>query len=161
MIIFTATTRATTTARSAALSAATSTVVVAHEAATDNDARQVDDVDAEFFALIYSDPELLRDEFEELVAAAWSRRPPPRGAPGRAFGQPPGRPKVARPFDGGSRPAGPVGRARDRGGRTRSPPKITTQIVVTRPVTTEEESQPRLSLLGWLAPPYPSAHSSA
>ena len=140
---------------------ATSTVVVAHEAAAEADVRQVDDVDSEFFALIYSDPELLRDEFEELVAAAWSGRPPPTAEPGRGFGQPPGRPKVARRFDGGSRPAGPVGRARDRGGRTRSPPKITTQIVVTRPVTTEEESQPRLSLLGWLAPPYPSAHSSA
>src|SRR6187200_97920 len=101
MIIFTDTTAATTTARSAALSAATSTVtstvVAERDAATDAEVRRVDDVDAEFFALIYSDPELLRDEFEELVAAAWSGRPPPRGAPGRAFGQPPSRPKVARP----------------------------------------------------------------
>jgi len=127
MVMGTPTTTATTPATSTALSAATSTVVVERDAATDADARQVDDGDAEFFALIYSDPELLRNEFEELVAAAWSRRPPPRGAPGRAFGQPPGRPKVARPFDGGSRPAGPVGRARERGGRTRSPPKITTR----------------------------------
>ena len=131
MITVTISTTVTAAALSAATTSFTSRVVVAHVvahvAATDADVRQVDDVDAEFFALIYSDPELLRDEFEELVAAAWSRRPPPRGAPGRAFGQPPGRPKVARRFDGGSRPAGPVGRARDRGGRTRSPPKITTR----------------------------------
>src|SRR6478752_6382391 len=117
---------ATRTATSTALSAATSTVLVAHDAAADADVRQFDDVDAEFFALIYSDPELLRDEFEQLVAAAWSGRPP-MGAPGRAVGQPPDRPKVARPFDVGGRPAGQVGRARDRGGRTRSPPKITTR----------------------------------
>jgi len=123
----TPTTTATTAATTAALSAVKSTVVVAHDAATDADVRQVDDVDSEFFALIYSDPELLRDEFEELVAAAWSGRPPPTAAPGRAFGQPPIRPKVARPFDGGGRPAGPVAGARDRGGRTRSPPKITTR----------------------------------
>ena len=130
MIVFTAATTATTTARAVALSAATSvtsTVVVAHDAAAVGDVRQVDDVDAEFFALIYSDPELLRDEFEQLVAAAWAGRPPPRGTPGPAVGQPPVRPKAARPFDGGGRPAGLVGRARDRGGRTRSPPKITTR----------------------------------
>ena len=81
MIVFTAATTATTTARAVALSAATSvtsTVVVAHDAAADADVREVDDVDAEFFALVYSDPELLRDEFEELVAAAWSGRPPPQ-----------------------------------------------------------------------------------
>jgi len=127
MILFTGATAATAAALSTATSSVTSRVVVAHAAATDADVRQVDDVDAEFFALIYSDPELLRDEFEELVAAAGSGRPPPRGAPGRAFRQPPSGPKVARPFDGGGRPAGPVGRARDRGGRTRSPPKITTR----------------------------------
>jgi hypothetical protein len=66
---------ATTTAPSAAPSAATFTVVVAHDAAADADVRPVDDIDAEFFALIYSDPELLRDEFEQLVAAAWSGPP--------------------------------------------------------------------------------------
>src|SRR6187200_415734 len=130
MIVFTAMTTATTTARAVALSAATSsvtsTVVVAHDAAAVGDVRQVDDVDAEFFALIYSDPELLRGEFEELVAAAWAGRPPPRGTPGPAVGQPPVRPKAARPFDGGGRPAELVGGARDRGGRTRSPPKIRT-----------------------------------
>ena len=126
MVAPTTTTTATSTALSAVTSAATSTVVVAHDAAADADVRPVEDIDAEFFALIYSDPELLRDEFEQLVAAAWSGRPPPRRAPGRGFGQPPDRPSIARPFDGGGRPAGLVGGARDRGGRTRSPPKIRT-----------------------------------
>jgi len=96
---------------------ATSTVVVAHDAAAD-----VRQVDAEFFALIYSDPELLRDEFEELVAAAWSGRPPPTAEPGRGSGHPPDRPTVDRPFAGGGRPARPVAGARECGARTRSPP---------------------------------------
>ena len=123
----TATNTVTTAALSTATSSVTSTVVVAHEAAADDDVRQVDDVDAEFFALIYSDPELLRDEFEALVAAAWSGRPPPTAAPGRGLGHPAGRPTVVPAFDGGGRPAGLVGRAGDRGARTRSPPKVTTR----------------------------------
>ena len=86
MILFTGATTATAAGLFTATSSVTSRVVVAHAAATDADVRQVDDVDAEFFALIYSDPELLRDEFEELVAAAWSGRPPPRGTPGPAVG---------------------------------------------------------------------------
>src|SRR6478735_3521863 len=118
---------ATRTATSTVLSAATSTVFVAHDAAADADVRQFDDVDAEFFALVYSDPELLRDEFEQLVAAAWSGRPPPLGAPGRGSEYPADRPTVVPAFDGGGQPTGPVGRARDRGARTRSPPKITTR----------------------------------
>ena len=118
---------ATTTATSTSMapSAATSTVVVAHDAAADADVRPVEDIDAEFFALIYSDPELLRDEFEELVAAAWFGRPPPTAEPGRGSGHPPDRPTVVRAFAGGGRPAGPVGGARDCGARTRSPPNIT------------------------------------
>src|SRR6478735_10101325 len=128
---------ATRTATSTALSAATSTVLVAHDAAADADVRQFDDVDSEFFALIYSDPELLRDEFEQLVASAWSGRPPPTAAPGRGSEHPADRPPVVRAFAGEGRPAGPVGRARDRGARTRSPPTITTRSSWTRPVTTE------------------------
>src|SRR6478735_7538010 len=118
---------ATRTATSTALSAATSTVLVAHDAAADADVRQFDDVDSEFFALIYSDPELLRDEFEQLVASAWSGRPPPTAAPGRGSEHPADRPPVVRAFAGGGRPAGPVGGARDGGARTRSPPTITTR----------------------------------
>jgi hypothetical protein len=113
------------TVPSTAPSAVTPTVVVAHVAAADADVRPVDDVDAEFFALIYSDPELLRDEFEELVAAAWFDRPPPPAAPGRGSGYPPARPTVVRALVGGGRPARLVGGARDCGARTRSPPNIT------------------------------------
>src|SRR4051794_12804211 len=88
----------------------TSTVTsTAHDAAADADVRQVDDIDAEFLALIYSDPELLRDKFEELVAAAWSGRPPPTAAPGRGFGHPPDRPTALRGLADGRRPAGQVG----------------------------------------------------
>ncbi len=107
-------------------SAATSTVVVSQEAAADADVRPVEDIDAEFFALIYSDPELLRDEFEELVAA-WSGRPPPTAEPGPGSGYPPERNTVVRAFAGEGRPAGPVGGARECSARTRSPPKITTR----------------------------------
>jgi len=108
-------------------SAATSTVVVSQEAAADADVRPVEDIDAEFFALIYSDPELLRDEFEELVAASWFGRPPPTAEPGRGSGYPPERPSVVRAFAGEARPAGPGGGARECSARTRSPPKITTR----------------------------------
>ena len=58
----------------------TSTVVVAHDVAAEADVRQK--IDAEFFALIYADPWLLCDEFEELVPAAWSGPPPPTAEPG-------------------------------------------------------------------------------
>ena len=108
-----------------ATSAATSTVVVARDAAADADVRPVEDIDAEFFALIYSDPELLRDEFEELVAAAQFGRPPPAAAPGRGSGYPPDRPTVVRAFTGRGRPAGQVAGARQCGARTRSPPNVT------------------------------------
>src|SRR6478752_6846206 len=137
MILFTGATTATAAALSTATSSVTSRVVVAHAAATDADVRQVDDVDSEFFALIYSDSELLRDEFEQLVASAWSGRQPPTAAPGRGSEHPADRPPVVRAFAGEGRPAGPVGRGRDRGARPRSPPKDHDQIVVTRPVTTE------------------------
>jgi hypothetical protein len=106
---------------------ATSTVVVAHGAAADADVRPAEDIDAEFFALIYSDPDLLRDEFDELVDAAWSGRPPPTAEPGHGSEYPPDRRAVVPTFTGGGRPAGPVSGARDCGARTRSPPKITTR----------------------------------
>jgi len=109
---------ATTTATSTAMSAA-------HDAAADADVRPLDDIEAEFLALIYSDPELLRDEFEDLVAATWSGRPPPTAAPGRGSGHPPDRPTALRGFADGRPPAGQVGGARDCGARTRSPPDLT------------------------------------
>jgi len=113
------------TVTSTATSVATCTVVVAQDAAADADVPQLEDVDAEFFALIYSDPELLRDEFEELVAAAQFGRPPPAAAPGRGSGYPPDRPTVVRAFTGRGRPAGQVAGARQCGARTRSPPHVT------------------------------------
>jgi hypothetical protein len=112
---------------SMAPSAATSTVLLAQETAADADVRQLEDIDAEFFALIYSDPDLLRDEFEELVDAAWSGRPPPTAEPGHGSEYPPDRRAVVPTFTGGGRPEGLVGGTRDCGARTRSPPKITTR----------------------------------
>src|SRR6476660_4892472 len=103
----TPTTRATSADTSTGLSAATSTVVVAHDAATDADVRQVDDVDAEFFALVYSDPEHLRDEFEALVARRLAR---PATTDSRA------RPRLRTPS--GPPPGCPVVRRRGPTGRT-------------------------------------------
>src|SRR4051794_39716445 len=126
MIMATVTSTITSTVTSTITSTVTSTVTsTAHDAAADADVRQLDDIEAEFLALIYSDPELLRDEFEELVAAAWSGRPPPTAAPGRGSGHPPDRPTVLRGLADGRRPAAQVGGARDGGARTRSPPDLT------------------------------------
>jgi hypothetical protein len=82
------------------------------------------EIDEEFFALIYSDEDLLRNEFEELVGTAWSSRPPPTATPGRGAGRPPDRPTIDRPPASGRR-AWLVGWVRDRGARTRSPPHVT------------------------------------
>ena len=46
--------------------------------------RQVDSIDDQFFALIYSDEELLRQEFAEMIAAAWSSPPPATNIPSNA-----------------------------------------------------------------------------
>jgi len=108
-------------------SAAISTVPLGHEAAadrTDFDARRVADVDAEFFALVYSDPQPLQDEFEAIVEAAWSGSPPPDPAPCRDAEHPPGHGVPDPPAASGPvRPHLATG-FRDRGARTRSPPTI-------------------------------------
>jgi hypothetical protein len=106
---------------------ATTPTISALSETTSLDAHQVDDVDSEFFALIYADPELLRDEFEQLVAAAWSGRPPRTEGPDRGFVPPADGCTPPSASAGRGRPAERVGRARDRGARTRSPPSTTSR----------------------------------
>src|SRR4029450_7226754 len=86
--------------------------------------RQVEEVD-EFLALVCSDEELLRAEFEAIVEAAWSSPPPPDPTPRRRAEPPPGG-AVRTPLPA-SGPVGPdlVTGVRDGGARTRSPPTIT------------------------------------
>jgi len=88
------------------------------------DVGQVDDLDEEFFALIYSDEELLRDEFDALMAAAWSS-PPPTPACRRDAERPPDRPRPDLPPTLGGRRDGVLTRVRDSRARTRSPPDST------------------------------------
>jgi len=60
-----------------------------------------DEVEEEFLALVYADEELLRAEFDALIAAAWGQprqparprragrpTPPPPGRPSRGFARP-------------------------------------------------------------------------
>ena len=86
--------------------------------------RQVDNIDDQFFALIYSDEELLRDEFDALMAAAWSS-PPPTPACRRDAERPPDRPRPDLPPTLGGRRDGVLTRVRDSRARTRSPPDST------------------------------------
>jgi hypothetical protein len=101
---------------------APATIGLAHDAAADAGVRPADDLDEEFFALVYSDSQLLRAEFQAIVEAAWSSPPPPdptpRGEPEPvpAGGTPPP-PPAPRPV----RPRLVIG-MRGRGSRTRSPP---------------------------------------
>jgi hypothetical protein len=83
--------------------------------------RQVEEVD-EFFAVVCSDAELLRAEFEAIVEAAWSSAPPPDPSPRRRAEPPPGGAVADPPLASG--PVGPnlVTGVRDGGARTRSPP---------------------------------------
>jgi hypothetical protein len=85
---------------------------------------EVDSIDDEFFALIYSDEELLRDEFDALIAAAWTS-PPPTPAHSRGAEHPPDGPRPDLPPSGGrlQMPEG-AGR-RTLAGRTRAPPEVT------------------------------------
>jgi hypothetical protein len=89
------------------------------------DVGQVDGLDEEFFALIYSDEEFLRDEFDALIAAAWSSRPPPTPAGGRGAERPPDRPRPDLPPTLGCRRDGVLTLVRDSRARTRSPPDST------------------------------------
>jgi len=86
---------------------------------------QVENIDDEFFALIYSDAELLRDEFDALMAAAWSSPPPAAASRGRDGERPPDRPRPALPPTQGGCRDGLLVRVRDSRARTRSPPDIT------------------------------------
>jgi hypothetical protein len=124
---------------------APSAVVVVHDAAADADVRQVEDLDAEFFALVCSDEELLRAEFEAIVAAAWSSPPPPDPTPGRRAEPPPGRAVPSPPPASGPVRPNLVPGVRDGGDRTRSPPTITGRRLMTKgglPPTTQEPGWP-------------------
>jgi hypothetical protein len=91
-----------------------------HDASADEDTSRVDE---EFFTLIYSDEELLRGEFEELVSTAWSRRPPPTATPsvGEEYA-PDNRRTPGWASAGRTEWAGLVRLPRSRGPRTRGPP---------------------------------------
>jgi hypothetical protein len=84
-------------------------------------AERVDTVDEEFLALVCSDSEWLRAEFDAIIAAAWSSPPPACPGNGQAATQP-------EKAVGSTSPAGPVRPrrsgypVRDHADRTRSPP---------------------------------------
>lgn len=79
-------------------------------------------VDEEFYALVYSDPQWLRAEFDAIIGAdSWDSPPPSNpschgGAELPARGVGPGQPRVATPRGLGGHTS------RGRGARTRSPP---------------------------------------
>jgi hypothetical protein len=87
-----------------------------------NEVEKVNNIDDEFLALIYSDEELLRDEFDALMAAAWTS-PPTADASDRDAEYPPYGPRSDLPaVRGRLRPV--VGTSvRRLGARTRAPPK--------------------------------------
>ena len=84
----------------------------------------VNDIDDEFVALIYSDEELLRDEFDALMAAAWTS-PPPADARDRAAEHPPESPRSYVPPMRGRLPVAVGAGCRTLVARTRAPPDIT------------------------------------
>lgn len=79
-------------------------------------------LEADFLALVCADEELLRAEFEAIIAAEWPARPPrrPGGPPPGAANRRPGRP------GGDRRPRPPADRPRrphdDSRARQRAPP---------------------------------------
>lgn len=80
------------------------------------------EVDDEFFALVYADEELLRHEFDDLIAAAWSGPPPGEG---RDLGdeEPADSPPLDNSWEGVRRRLRTVGGGGSRRrSRTRSPP---------------------------------------
>jgi len=85
---------------------------------------KVNSIDDEFLALIYSDEELLRDEFDALLAAAWDS-PPPADARDRGSAHPPDNRRSDLPATSGrlllAVDAGP----RTATARTRAPPDPT------------------------------------
>ena len=82
----------------------------------------IDTVDEEFYALVYSDPQWLRAEFDAIIAAdSWGSTPPsipsPHGGaerPERGDGLEPSKVTMPRGLGGHT--------SRGRGARTRSPP---------------------------------------
>jgi len=91
---------------------------------TARDIIQGADIDDEFFALVYADEQLLRDEFDALMAAAWSDRPPTPLC-GRDAGRPPDRQRADLPRTQGRPREGVLIRVRNSPARTRSPPSST------------------------------------
>ena len=83
---------------------------------------EVDTIDDEFFAMIYSDEELLRAEFDALMAAAWPGPPTPARGPGAEH--PPDGPRSNRPPVGGRLPRSVGAGRRTLAPRTRAPPNI-------------------------------------
>ena len=86
---------------------------------------QIDDIDAvddAFYALVYSDPQWLRAEFDAIIAAdSWGSTPPPTPCPHRGA-EHPGRGDGPEPTTV-TTPRGLCGHTnRGRGARTRSPP---------------------------------------
>ena len=108
---------------------------------------EIDEIDEEFAALIYSDPDLLRAEFEAIIDAAWTS-PPPRDPTPRRNSEPPPDRAIPDPPSvfGGIWPSVVTG-VRDRGDRTRSPP-TTPVVAVTKGVSVRMTPVP-----GWLACP--------
>jgi hypothetical protein len=86
------------------------------------------DIDDEFVALVYSDEELLRDEFDALIAAAWYGAPPPTAGHDEAAECRPDRVKHDLLPTGGDHRAAVVTAVRDHGARTRAPPVIARSI---------------------------------
>ena len=84
---------------------------------------KVNSLDDEFLALIYSDEELLRDEFDALLAAAWAS-PPPADARDRGSAHPPENLRSDLPAIGRLLLAVDAG-PRTATARTRAPPDTT------------------------------------
>ena len=82
----------------------------------------IDTVDEAFYALVYSDPQWLRAEFDAIIAAdSWGSTPPPTPCPHRGVKRP-GRGEGPEPSTV-TTPRGLCGHTnRGRGARTRSPP---------------------------------------
>ena len=82
-------------------------------------------VDEEFLELICADEELLRAEFDAIVAQEWSSSPPPADPPAAPLGPDPG-PRPHRPPAGGvASPRRPHHPGADGWRRQRSPPRLT------------------------------------
>lgn len=84
---------------------------------------KVEDLDDEFLALIYSDEQLLRAEFDALMATAFTS-PPPAGGRDRGAEHPPGSPRTKLLGMRGRLPLAVGARGRRCAARTRAPPGV-------------------------------------